>query len=211
MVPSDHKVAPGECIASIAEHYGFAIHTLWDHPRNASLKAARSGPWVLKAGDIVHIPRVRSKMVALPTGRRHTFRRRNVPEVFRVQFLNSLEPRGALTCTIQVDEHPAFQLDTDKDGMLEVPISPRARRVRIEIPEHQERHEFRLGQLDPIDEPYGLAQRLTARGYLAPGTGTPNEDDLREALWYFQREHGLSESGDLDAQTRAALERNDPA
>jgi hypothetical protein len=52
-----HVVAPGECLASIAEHYGFADPAvIYNHPENAALRRERPDPNVLLAGDVVAIP-----------------------------------------------------------------------------------------------------------------------------------------------------------
>ena len=62
----------GECVGSIAFEHGFFPDTLWDHPNNAELKGKRGDPNVLLAGDVVHVPDLRPKEVAVAAGQSHT-------------------------------------------------------------------------------------------------------------------------------------------
>src|SRR5580704_15631506 len=50
----DYPVRPGECASSIAAATGHLWKTIWDHPANASLKAARD-PHMLLPGDQIFI------------------------------------------------------------------------------------------------------------------------------------------------------------
>ena len=56
-----HVVSQGDCIVTIAKQYGFLKwQTLWDHPKNAGLKAKRKN----KRGQFVELSNeLRVKMI----------------------------------------------------------------------------------------------------------------------------------------------------
>ena len=90
-----HKIKQGECISSIAEHYGFFPDDIWDDPANAELKEKRKDKNVLFAGDLVVIPDKRLLEETCATEQHHRFRRKRVPEIFRVRLrLLDGEPRA---------------------------------------------------------------------------------------------------------------------
>jgi hypothetical protein len=62
----------------------------------------------------------------------------------------------------------------------------------------------RIGHLDPVHEVSGVRGRLHNLGYEA-GAGDAMDDDLRELLRLFQKQHGL-ETGEIDEATQQALE-----
>jgi N-acetylmuramoyl-L-alanine amidase len=70
-----HIVEQGECLARIAERYGFrSFRTVYDDPGNAALRERRPNPDLLYPGDVVFIPEKRRKEVPRSTGLRHLFR-----------------------------------------------------------------------------------------------------------------------------------------
>ena len=69
-----HKVRGGECLASIAAHYGFSVDTIWDLADNSSLKEKRKDPNTLVPGDVVVIPDRREKVVSCETAKTHRFK-----------------------------------------------------------------------------------------------------------------------------------------
>ena len=62
-----HVVRTGECLQSIAALYGFSPETIWGHPDNAKLAAARTHGSVLTPGDVLRIPERRDKEVDVAT------------------------------------------------------------------------------------------------------------------------------------------------
>jgi hypothetical protein len=64
----------------------------------------------------------------------------------------------------------------------------------------------RVGGLDPIEERSGVVQRLSNLGYL-PKTPEVPAAYVAQALRRFQRDHDLEPTGELDAKTKDALEK----
>src|SRR5689334_3839064 len=150
-MPLEHEAQQGDCISSIAFAHGFDPKAVWEHPRNAELRALRGCLNVLLPGDVVFVPDRQPKTVAVTTGRRHRFRRRGVPEVLRLQFLDAEgQARAGLPYTLSIGELQR-QGKTGTDGVLAEPIPPDARLARLVIGEGEEQQvfELRLGELDP--------------------------------------------------------------
>ena len=80
----DHTVEQGESVMSIAEENGFLCETLWNHPKNAALKAKRGDPDVLMPGDALHIPDRGEKKESAGLEQCHNFKRKGIPAVVRV-------------------------------------------------------------------------------------------------------------------------------
>lgn len=203
----EREVGVGECLASIAFENGFFYETLWEHDRNAALKEKRQSPHILLAGDVVHVPDLRVKTVEAATGRRHTFRRRGVPEVLELRLLDDAVPRADVPYVLTIDgvKHTGR---TDAEGRLRHYIAPNAAQGTLTLHpggEQQEELDVLLRRLDPIDAVSGLAARLANLGFYAGGPTSEKSPALQEALLAFQRHHRLDPSGELDAATRSAL------
>lgn len=200
-----YRVQPGDCLASIAYRHGFTPQTLWAHADNEPLRQKRESPFLLCPGDEVAIPAVRERDVDCVTGRRHTFRRRAVPEKFRVRLCVDGAPRKNVAYTLEVDGVPA-EGTTDGDGWVEQWIMPDARRAVVVIDTEEEREEvrFELGHLEPVTTEEGVRGRLVALAGM-----DPRADDaaLRVALRSFQIKHDLEPTGSADEPTQARLVR----
>ena len=80
-----HEVQQGECLASIAEQYGFVKwKVIYDHPQNEDLKSKRKNPNVLSPGDQVFIPDIRPKVTARSTDSTHQFVLKSVKHKLRL-------------------------------------------------------------------------------------------------------------------------------
>lgn len=197
-----HRVEPGDCITSIAFRNGFAVDTLWDHPENAELKQRRGSPFTLVPGDVVFVPDLTLREEPCATGKRHVFRRRDVPERLKLRFLDAEDkPRVGVPYVLTIDGQES-QGTTNGDGEIVAWISPSARRGRVALGEG-EVMELSLGHLQPITERAGVAARLAALGYLA--NEDPGDAALRKALQAFQDKSELEPSGEADEATRSAL------
>ena len=115
-----HVVRTGECLQSIAALYGFSPETIWGHPDNAKLAAARTHGSVLTPGDVLRIPERRDKEVDVATDARTVFRRRAVPSIVRVR----LEEEGArhefagLPWCVEVPGLPPSRGEVDAQGTV---------------------------------------------------------------------------------------------
>ena len=203
----DHTVQQGDCISSIAQQHGFFWQTLWDHPNNASLRAARQCPNVLMPGDVVHIPEREEKQEAGVTEKRHPFRKKGTPAKFRIQIMVNDVPRANERYTLEIDGQ-TFQGTTDADGRLNRSIPPDARsgRLVVGLPPNQDEFPLNLGSIDPVDQVTGTQQRLRNMGYYAGEIDGEMGPDIEAALRLFQQKRGLPVTGQLDGATRARLQ-----
>jgi len=199
-MPSQHTVAQGESIASIAEDSGHFAGTLWEHPENAALRELRQDPRILLAGDVVFIPDLREKSVAADTGRVHRFRRRGVPGVFRVRVAVDGQPLRNEPYVLEVDGVVRGSGLTDASANVQefIPTGAAAgvlklERLGLSLP-------LRFGELDPVTVESGVRQRLRNLGFAA---GTPEE--VAESLRSLQRRFNLPETGEPDDATRRKL------
>jgi hypothetical protein len=200
-----HVVGEDEGIDSIAAAHGWFPDALWEHPDNAELRARRASGQVLLAGDVVHVPPLRTKVVDVAIDQRHRFVRRGVPSRLRVRMIVGGQPLASTPFTLSVDGGAPTTGVTGSGGEVEAWIPPAAKRAVIATELHS--LEVHLARLDPIDTPSGLAQRLQNLEYLARGDDPVDPDDLEDALMGFQDDHGLTTSGTADAETLAALVR----
>src|SRR5690606_33587561 len=93
-----------------------------------------------------------------------------------------------------------WKTQADEDGWVDLRIPMSARQATLVVaPGCEEARQFQLdfGILDPLTEFRGVLQRLRNLGYPAVERSewTP---ELRGVLADFQRDHGLSSSGELD-------------
>lgn len=202
-----HVVREGECLASIAFHYGFAPDTVWSAPENRELRRIRDNPNILRAGDVVFVPDKRVRREACVTDMRHQFRRRSVPERLRLQFTLLGHPRRLEPYALEVDGRCISAADarTDGDGAIEHSIAPSAKIALVRFPRTGEEFVFHLGHLDPIDTIAGMKGRLRSLGYYSGAIDDTADEDLRTAVARFQVRQGLAATGELDDAGRRSL------
>jgi hypothetical protein len=199
-----HTVGTGDCLLSIAEEYGLLWETIWEHPQNAELKRLRQDPNVLGPGDQLFVPEKRIKETSKATDQTHKFVRKGTPAKVRLQLLDfERKPRTGLKYKADVDGVTS-QGTTDGDGMVEVYVKPGARTAKLTLfaPRGTEQFELDLGHVDPIEEETGVKERLENLGFHCDG-----EEALRNAMLAFQKEHQLTETGQIDDATRAKLKQ----
>jgi PAS domain-containing protein len=129
-----YRVKPGDCLSSIAQQHGLRWESVWALPENASLRERRPDPNVIFAGDQLFLPDKASRSETAPSGARHRFVRRGIPEVMRV-ILEDLrgEPMADVAYTATFDDQSSVEGRTDGTGLLEVRIPPEATRCTIEV------------------------------------------------------------------------------
>lgn len=201
-MPTSYPVKAGDCIASIAFEHGFFPDTLWRDPANAALREERGDPNVLVEGDQVTIPDLRPKEVSCATSRTHVFKRRGVPEKFKLQLMRRGRPRGDLPYRLEVDGAVVAEGRTDARGRIEVYIPPNASSGKLVLGESEE-YELQLGRLAAADTEAGARARLVNLGLLE--TADAAAEPYAGALRRFQLGSGLPSSGELDAATAAKL------
>jgi hypothetical protein len=103
-----------------------------------------------------------------------------------------------------------FEGTTGGDAVLMHPLATDVQRVFLEVwLEEQRKHLFVLdvGQLEPLESLVGVKGRLKNLGYECGRIDAPADEKLAAALRAFQQRAGLPPSGQLDDETRRAIDR----
>lgn len=198
----DHTAGENDCFINIADRFGFSWKTLWNHPNNAELRQKRKDPYLLYAGDVVHVPDRELKEVARATEKRHRFKKITETVLLRLRLLEDGQPRKNLSYTLEV-EGLTFKGKTDGNGKLEHKIPARATVGRLITAE--DNYLLDIGRLDPISEIAGVQQRLSNLGYLGHASNGVVTEETRAALQAYQEKHGLEANGEITEQTRNSL------
>jgi hypothetical protein len=204
----DYVVQQGDCISSIAYELGMFPGTVWDDPKNSTLKEKRKNPNALLPGDIVHVRQKENKQASLSAETRHRFKRKGVPEKLVVRFMKGDKPRANERFQLDVDGVPS-EGATDNDGYVRATINPGARQAIVTFLQTAEKFVFNLGHIDPITEISGVQGRLANLGMYSGPIDGESSQELTEAIRAFQRKN-LSESeatGLMDDKTRDKLKQ----
>ncbi|MFO0630564.1 MAG: peptidoglycan-binding domain-containing protein [Polyangiales bacterium] len=202
-----YVIRQGDYLTRLGARMGFDPQNVWDHPKNADLKARRKRWEVLAPGDVLAIPDDTRAPRPLAQGGQARF-------VAKV-------PRVRVTLRYQADDGPlagepyvidglpeAIAGETGPDGVVHVDVPVIVSEFTLRFPQRQQRQRVRVGHLDPSDESGGIVQRLAHLGYLglrdADGA-SPGDGALRDAVQRFQRAAKLPATGALDAATVDAL------
>jgi hypothetical protein len=199
-----HVVQPGDCISSIALDYGHFWKTLWDHPKNATLKRVRKNPNVLLAGDEVFVPKIELREEPGATERRHRFLRKGEPAQIKLILMHGNRPRKNEEYILDIDGK-LTRGSTGADGSVTLRIPGNARRGKITVGPDREEFELQLGGMDPIETLSGVQGRLNNLGYDCGGADGAMTAETAEAIRRFQKDHGLPETGEPDDVTRSRL------
>ncbi len=204
----DYIAKQGDCISSIAKNTGHFWETIWNDAGNSELKTARKEPNVLLPGDRVTIPQVQPKKEPGATEMRHRFVRKGEPAFLPLQILYNDRPMANEPYELRVDGQ-TFAGTTDPQGKLEVRIPGNARRATLIVGTEPRllQYELDLGAVDPIESMTGVQQRLRNLGYKGVPMDGVCEDRTAQALRGFQNANSLSETGEVDEQTRQKLKQ----
>jgi hypothetical protein len=201
-----HDVKQGDHLSRIAAEAGFAdFHTVWDHPENQALKDKRKNPQILLPGDTVFLPEPGQREESCATEQRHVFRVKAKPLKLRLTVKDFDDhPVANQKCELEVDGQ-IQELETNGSGLVETEIPARAEQGRLVVPALSLAIPFKIGHLDPVDEPSGWRGRLMNLGYFSPAADDSDPIRLRYALEEFQCDHKLKINGEADDATRAKL------
>ena len=152
-----HKVRDGECLTSIAAHYGFSVDMLWDLSDNSSLKDKRKDPNTLVPGDVVSIPDRREKVVSCETAKTHRFKLTAPSAILRLQLLKMKRHWRIQDFELKIGDK-SYPGKTDGEGLLEVTIPCDATEGVLTIgPSHKGKSSIcGSGYLQPIGETPGV-------------------------------------------------------
>jgi hypothetical protein len=205
-----YTVKQGDCLYSIAALFRVGWQKIWDDPANADLKDLRKNPNVLLPGDSVTIPDAAPPpSFKLDPDKTHKLViKAPPPTILRLVFRTDGEPRAnaAYTLTVGDDE---IEGTTDGDGVLEEPVPATATEAEIVFDEGTETEisfKVALGHLDPSDSITGVQQRLNNLGFDCGPVNGLVMPQMHDAVAAFQASAGLEATGEIDDDTRAALE-----
>ena len=185
MAYKEHKVKQGECIASIAFQNGLFPDTVWNDPKNATLKTERVDPYVLEPGDVVWVKEIEGFQKSCEAKQRHRFRRKGVPEKLDLEFDRNGEPRANEAYELNVDGQVTGGR-TDDEGRITAFIKPTAKKAVLTFVESGEKVRFDLGYLEPITEVAGVQARLKNLGYFDGPVDGKESEELDDAVYEFQ-------------------------
>jgi hypothetical protein len=209
----DHIVRQGECLLTIARHYGFPDWRLiYDDGANAELRTLRPDPFVLHPGDHVHIPDYEHEQFDCATEARHRFRVERETILFRMHLVDEEDqPRAGLPYELTIGSL-FFEGVTKPDGLIEHPIGSDATKGTLRVWFYGEKGgsppvdmAVRLGGLDPIDTISGVQARLANLGFFRGAISGDLCDRTRSALEDFQERYELTVSGEIDGATKDKL------
>ena len=201
-----YTIQQGDHLSALAERFGFfELKSIWDHPKNAALKAKRKDPHILFPGDELFIPDKADKTASVPTTKIHTFKVKIEPLKLKLllQDVNS-KPRANVDCKLDI-EGTVTPEKTGADGTITKTI-PRSAKVGklsltdLDVP-------LLIGHLDPVEEESGQIARLDNLGYEAGDLGKSDPDRFKSAVEEFQCDNGLKVDGVCDAATQSKLKQ----
>jgi hypothetical protein len=163
-------------------------------PKNAAVKAQRKSPNILHPGDIVYFARAKREGLALQKGTTNTYKAKVPKMSVALTFNNHKGPLANEPYVVEgLGEHE--EGSTDGAGKLTIHVPVHLREVHVAFPGQSIGYPVRIGDIDPIDEPAGVRERLQHLGHHAPPAGEISEDDLderdRRSIAAFQEVHGL--------------------
>lgn len=212
MAMRPHVVRQGEYLTKLAHTLCFDASAVWNDPQNAALRARRKNPEILCPGDVLMVPEpAPRKPLSLAVGSHNAFKAK-VPTVrVAVVVKEGGEPLADEPCMID-GLGPRVPAKSDGEGRVEIEVPLHVREVRLIFYKRALVVPVGVGELDPVEEPSGVRQRLEHLGYYGIVLGpakraapTPEPELDAEALRGFQRAHSLPDTGVADEATRAAL------
>lgn len=193
-------------MSTIAAQHGFgSAAALYEHPDNEQIRAIRPNPDILWPGDEVVIPESAGRRQRIRMDARHVFVRVQ-PRVFlRLRVPRELQA----SFSIELEDHDDTFEGAVQDGLIDVEIPITARNGRLVLTDGEgdviEAIHLRIGDLDPVDCVTGIQSRLRRLGYDCGDEVGEFGPATRRSIAAFQRNNGLSDSGELDTPTQTKL------
>lgn len=205
-----HVVRRGEHASGLAYAHGVSVETVWNHPQNAELRKKRTNPDVLAPTDVLWLPRKREQAwSSVPAGGTVKFVASVPRQVIKVRICgNDGKPLSGVAFEVEnAVVRPPAKTDTDGTATFEVDVLTKS--VVIRVPERKLAIPVLVGDLDPVSTLSGAIGRLRNLGYCGHeplGLATADSAAYGEFLLsWFQREHELPVTGELDQATQDKL------
>ena len=205
-MPISHTVEPGDSVLSLSEQHGLFAPTIWNDSSNAALRTQRTDMNILLPGDVVVVPDTRVRLEKRATGKKHRFRRKGLPAIFRIQIFDQNIPVANKDFKLIVNGEEQSG-KTDSMGIAEKFISAGAREGLMIVGDNEIKLTLQFGFLNPMDDISGIQNRLQNLGYDCGSEVGVLNDQTRQALRDFQRNHQIKITGEPDAATKAKLDQ----
>jgi N-acetylmuramoyl-L-alanine amidase len=209
-----YSVVQGDCLHSIAYHFGFGDwRTIYDDPHNADFRALRPDPNLIYPGDELYIPDFTPRDDSCPTDINHKFKLLVQPTYINLRIQDLADQAIAGARYILKLEKLEVHGKTDPDGWVKRPIPPDAQFGTLRVWPNSDDHdtffewEVRLGHLDPLDTTSGVKGRLNNLGYDCGDVDSTEDDLYDQVVRQFQQDHNLKVDGIVGPQTRHALKK----
>ena len=209
-----HVVIQGECLASIARHYGFANYmTIYSHPANESFRRKRPNPHVIHPGDEIFIPELNRRTENRDTDQKHRFEVKRAATLLRLIVLGeNAEPLAGVPWQLLLGNE-SYSGETGSDGLLEQPIpsdlTTGVLKVEVTTEKGVSSHRWSLaiGSLDPAEETTGIQARLNNLGFPCGDVDGVLGPKTEAAIRRFQKVNGQLEADGIPGPaTRSKLE-----
>jgi peptidoglycan hydrolase-like protein with peptidoglycan-binding domain len=202
---SPYIVKQGDHLDKLAFMNGFDADTVWNDPKNADLKQQRPNPNMLAPGDVLYIPKKTDDPQSINQGTSNAY--------------TATVPAAAVSLTFKTQDGPLanepYVIDglgdqqqgtTDGSGTINLSVPAHLREIQLTFPNRNITYPIGVGDLDPIEEPSGVRQRLRHLAFAVLPDPADDESSLDEAaISAFQEAQGLPVTGTVDDATRAAL------
>jgi hypothetical protein len=197
-----YVVRQGDHLTGLALRMGFDPEVVWNHPKNANLRAARPSGHILCAGDVLYVPVPEKKWLPASTGQVNQYVAK-VPKVpVSVTFTRGGQPLANEPCVVR--ELPDLgKLTTDGAGALKFDVPAHFDSVVVEMTSLGLQRRLRIGHLDPADTPSGALQRLRNMKYVS--AGDTGKLAATRAIQRYQHVRGLPITGEIDDATAKQL------
>jgi N-acetylmuramoyl-L-alanine amidase len=184
-----HRVTQGECLASIAKHYGFADwRAVYNHPENSDFRKRRPDPNVILPGDVIFICDMERRSESVPTEQHHRFKVKRSQTLLRLVLLNEQhEAQATVRYRLEVEDE-TFEGTTDSEGLIEHPITADAQQcfLTVWLPPRQELSEEEPVNVDYVD---GQQSSETSESGGGAGSSAPAQADEQPFEWDLEIGH----------------------
>lgn len=229
-----HEADSDDDVQWMAAEYGIKDwEAVAKDPKNKELLDQKRGPHVLYAGDKVWIPDLKPKVFDAETDKKHEYKLYPPKQLVhlvledddgkahgncRYEFWvngKRYDPPGTSGELRSREDGLVYQLvPLERDVVLRAWLEdPKAKQKYKELepsPEDEEEFDYisiqlNPAHLDPIDTVEGLQDRLTNLGYELKDVWGTLGHGTRDAIREFQQDVGLTQSGEMDTETRKRL------
>lgn len=205
-----HVVKQGEHVARLALLSGSTEDEVWNHEKNAELKARRGSPEILAPGDVLYLPAGPVEGLELEKGADNAYQATVPRKPFSVKLATLAGPIADEPYEVRgLPQRPGSPPPGGRTGSggeveLEVPVT--TRELSIHLPRLVQTFTLALGAMDPLEETSGVRMRLENLGLLSGGR-EPEPGEVEAALVAFQSKEGLEATGRADDPTLERLKQ----